>query len=180
MFQSSARQDQTYSLGLDASLSSFGVYFMPMNHNDWYGFTVITDTKHGSDTRRIIDVADEVLQSIASVEQRVSIATFEDYGPINRTSGKVTQRAEICGILKHHLLRVARVPIVLVPPKSLKQFATGNGNASKDMMRDAAAKFGYFPETDDEADAFFLSQIGARLIAGQRADVSFTRINPDG
>ena len=176
----SARHDQTYSLGLDASLASFGVYFTPINHDEWYGFTVETDTKHGSDTTRILDIADEIIQSIASVPKRVSIACFEDYGPINRTSGKITQRAEICGILKHHLLRVTRVPIIMVSPKGLKQFATGNGNASKDMMLNACAKLGYFPESNDEADAYFLGKIGERILNGERVDVSFHRVNPDG
>ena len=169
----------SYSIGLDASLSSFGCYFMPIGHDEWFGFAVQTDTKHGSDTRRILDVADEVLQSIAAISG-FGIAVFEDYGPINRTSGKVTQRAEICGILKHALLRQARVPIIMVPPKSLKQFATDNGNASKDMMLDAAAKEGYYPDTSDEADAYFLAKIGTKLLAGEKIGVSFTRVNPDG
>lgn len=179
MFQSEPHKDQTYSLGLDASLSSFGVYFQPINHDEWYGFTVETKTDHGTDTRRILDVAEEILQSIASVDHRISIAAFEDYGPINRTSGKITQRAEICGILKHHLLRVAKVPIIMVSPGALKEFATGKGNAGKPAMRDAAARHGYFPESDDECDAFFLSRIGQRLLNGERVGVAFHRVNPD-
>ena len=168
----------SYSIGLDASLSSFGCYFMPIDHTEWFGFAVQTDTKHGSDTTRILDVADEVLQSIANIDG-YAIAVFEDYGPINRTSGKVTQRAEICGILKHALLRQAGVPIIMVPPKSFKQFATGNGNASKDMMLDAAAKEDYYPDTTDEADAYFLAKIGAQLLSGEKIGVSFSRVNPE-
>lgn len=174
------RQDEnpcSYSIGLDASLSSFGCYFMPLNKGEWFGFAVQTDTSHGSDTRRIMDVADAVLQSIAAISG-YGIAVFEDYGPINRTSGKVTQRAEICGILKYALLRQARVPVIMVPPKSLKQFATGKGNASKDMMLDAAAKEGYYPDTTDEADAYFLAKIGVKLLNNERIGVSFARVNP--
>jgi crossover junction endodeoxyribonuclease RuvC len=179
MFLQNNPENKTYSIGLDPSLSSFGSYFLPLNHDEWYGFTTMTDTKHGTDTRRILDVAEEILQSIANLPHAPAIAVFEDYGPINRTSGKVTQRAEICGILKHHLLRIAKLPLIMVPPPSLKQFATGKGNASKDMILDAAAKHSYYPESTDEADAFFLAKIGERIIKGQTVGVSFNRVNPD-
>ena len=46
-----------------------------------------------------------------------------------------------------------------VNPKVLKKFATGNGNASKDDMKQAyTARFNRLPLDDNEADAFWLFQ----------------------
>lgn len=46
-----------------------------------------------------------------------------------------------------------------VNPKVLKKYATGNGNASKDDMKQAyTARFNRFPLDDNEADAFWLFQ----------------------
>jgi VCBS repeat-containing protein len=46
-----------------------------------------------------------------------------------------------------------------VNPKVLKKYATGNGNASKDDMKQAyTARFNRLPLDDNEADAFWLFQ----------------------
>jgi Holliday junction resolvasome RuvABC endonuclease subunit len=119
-----------------------------------------------------------LIANIMNLPHPVSIITFEDYGPVNRTSGKITARAELCGILKQFALRQLGVPIVMIPPNSLKQYATGKGNASKEQMLDAAAKLGYYPDTNDEADAYFAASLGERIIAGNRVGVSFHRVNP--
>ena len=171
-------KDKTYSIGLDASLTSFGVYCHPIGHEEWYGFVVQSTARDGNDTTRVLDMASSVIESIDALPYRPAIAGIEDYGPINRTSGKVAQRAELIGILKHHLLRVVGIPLITVPPKSLKSYATGNGNSGKEDMLTAANKQGYYPDTHDEADAFFAARAAATLHKGQRIDVSFARVNP--
>jgi len=51
------------------------------------------------------------------------------------------------------------VPYVVVPPVSLKKFATGNASAEKEDMVEAAKRAGFVTSDDNQADAFFLSQI---------------------
>jgi hypothetical protein len=114
------------------------------------------------------------MQSIA----RIHAVCIEDYGPINRTSGKIAQRAEMVGIIKHYVLRVLQVPLITVPPTSLKQFATGNGSSKKEAMLNEANKLGYFPNTNDEADAFFCAKLAERVITGGQIGIDFTRTNP--
>lgn len=168
----------SYSVGLDASITSFGVYCAPLGEADWFGFAVCSQAKEGSDTTRALEIADEVKSLLYDLPHPISIVTFEDYGPINKTSGKIAVRAEICGILKHHFLRVLKVPVLMVTPNSLKQFATGKGNASKENMLDAAAALGYYPDTTDEADAFFAASLGRNVHNGIRTGASFHRVNP--
>lgn len=178
MFQSHKENHQaSYAIGLDASLTSFGVYMLPIKGTgNTYSFTVGTDNKT-SDTWRTLDLATEVIEAIDALPLQ-SIATFEDYGPVGRTSGKITARAEMCGIIKYHLLCVRKVPIILVAPKPLKQYACGNGNAKKEQMLNAANALGVFPATNDEADAFHAARFGRDILAGNAPKFTFQRINP--
>jgi Holliday junction resolvasome RuvABC endonuclease subunit len=52
---------------------------------------------------------------------------------------------------------------VEIPPTSLKKFFTGNGNAPKDQMVEAAIAAGWDVETDDEADAAGLAELSWAL-----------------
>lgn len=56
---------------------------------------------------------------------------IEDYSMGSK--GRVFHIAENCGILKHELY-VNELPFDTVPPTTLKKFASGKGNASKEMM----------------------------------------------
>jgi hypothetical protein len=168
---------QRYAIGLDPSLTSFGCYFLNLDHGEDYWVSIQSKPDHGSDTRRVIDIANSVLQEIGNLDGQIAVTVMEDYGPINRTSGKITQRAEICGIIKNSLMYGdgPRPPLITVPPTSLKEFATTKGNASKGDMLTAANNLGFFPDTNDEADAFFLARIGMRILAGGRLGIVYTK-----
>ncbi len=45
------------------------------------------------------------------------------------------------------------IPYQAIPVKTIKKAATGNGNASKQAMIEAAKARGFEPETDNDADA---------------------------
>lgn len=173
----------TYSLGLDPSLTGFGVVFQPINHQEWYGYTLSSEAKGSTDSGRAVALGIQICQDIDNLPYKPAVATFENYGPINKTSGKITARAEICGIIKAHLLHVLRIPVILISPNALKSVAcpnrSGKGFASKEEMLQAAAAENYFAQTDDEADAYFCSKIGTRLYFNQKAGCSFERINPE-
>jgi len=82
-------------------------------------------------------------------------------------TGQLTQIAEVTGIVKNFLLNCGW-KIRIHDPRSVKMFATGNGNAVKEEMLDRAKKAGlkipYFieereQEVYDIADAFFLMKM---------------------
>lgn len=81
-------------------------------------------------------------------------------------------------MLKHHFLRLRKIPVIMVSPPSLKSFATGKGNAKKEQMLAACAERGYFPESSDEADAYWAATLGDRILTGGKIGVQFTRVNP--
>lgn len=83
--------------------------------------------------------------------------------------GKIRQ-AEVRGNILRDLFELG-VVVVEVQPASLKRFATGNGNASKEAMI-AAALEREAPEllNDDEADAFHLRRMARCAYGLERAE----------
>lgn len=65
---------------------------------------------------------------------------------------------------EHH-----RIPYIGVEVKTLKSYATGNGNAKKPEMIAAAKALGFDPSNDNEADALHLLRYGADLMRRQEA-----------
>jgi Holliday junction resolvasome RuvABC endonuclease subunit len=89
------------------------------------------------------------------------------FGPNQLASYRL---AELGGIVRL-LLWDLGVPFIEVPPTSLKLWATGRGNASKDAMVEAAWNlsrdaFGVPTPfaTDDEADAWHLWSLGMQIV----------------
>lgn len=77
------------------------------------------------------------------------------------------QQAQLAGIVRHSLYR-ANKPFIVVPPNTLKKYATGSGQAKKmTVFKAAQYRFGYDGESFDEADALWLRAIGWHLIMGE-------------
>lgn len=69
--------------------------------------------------------------------------------------------AELGGVVRL-ALHDLQVPIVVVPPASLKKYATGRGNAKKEEVLVAAVKrLGYHGANNNIADAMWLRQMAA-------------------
>lgn len=66
------------------------------------------------------------------------------------------------------------IPYQGITVQAIKKFATGKGNAKKDVMILAAQEMGYSPSDDNEADALLLLHLGIKeyasaVIASQRS-----------
>ncbi len=77
---------------------------------------------------------------------------------------------EVGGVLKLLAYELG-VPLVVVPPASLKKFATGNSMASKEAMVEAAEAKKVVVADDNQADAFFLAVIARCLGQGVEPNV---------
>lgn len=131
--------------GLDPSLTSFG----------WATSTGVgTIRSKARDEKRLIEIRTAVLEHTRG--SRLAIIEGPAYG--------AQYAREVLGGLLW-VIRVAlfgnRITSVVVPPAKVKQFACDNGAATKDEMVAAArAELLYFGDSDDEADALWLRQMG--------------------
>ena len=69
--------------------------------------------------------------------------------------GVVFQIGENTGVLKHKLWQAYENPLQIIQPSAIKKFATGKGNANKDLMCKAFIK-----ETSYDLQGYFLCKIG--------------------
>lgn len=141
----------TRIVGLDLSLVSTGVA-LPN------GDTTTLQARHADPReRRLNQLGTDLWRLLNPLTPQLAIVegySLHSPGPLG-----MVRRAEWVGVALLQLRRM-RCPIVEVPPSTLKAWATGNGNATKPAMVQAALDAGADPANDDEADAYLLRAIG--------------------
>jgi len=144
------------AIGFDCSLNSSGFAYRR-------GGEIVTGTirlKNIKGFERLSFIRDSVLEIIRKSD--AELLTIEGYamGYLKGKSSMLYDRAEITGIIKMLALD-SGMCILIVPPTSLKAFATGNGRADKSFITVAIAnRWGYRVTQNDEADAFVLLKMG--------------------
>jgi Holliday junction resolvasome RuvABC endonuclease subunit len=82
-----------------------------------------------------------------------------------------TEAAHLYGYFMHTLAAVCeekRIECAGIPVTTIKKFATGKGNATKEEMIAAAKSRGFNPQTDDEADALAILLTGLNILSFQQ------------
>ena len=104
---------------------------------------------------------EQLIDDIHIQHREVPLVVYEGYAMGMRGNpGRFFDLGELGGVLKL-IARRKLIDVLLVPPANLKKFATGVGNADKDMVKSAVAEnWGSLFKHDDEADAFALLQMG--------------------
>lgn len=102
-------------------------------------------------------------QAVLGRCHHADLVVIEGYDPHPRGALALIRAAELGGIVRAGLNELA-VPWLEVPPSVLKKRATGKGNAGKPEVVKAAELDGARPSNDDEADAYWLRQIGRELL----------------
>ena len=147
-------------IGLDLSITATGAAF--------YGDppTTIAPAKGATGDVRLISVRDQVMRCVApSLDPLVVIE-----GPVLRS-----QAALALGLL-HGVIRAAlmdeRLAYALVPPATLKKYATGKGNAGKPEMAVALYKrAGLELGDDNQVDAWWLRAMGLDALGAPLVDL---------
>ncbi len=144
---------EIHVLGIDPSLSATGL--VRLDETGWIvSSRVVRSSFRG--VQRLVDIE----RQVAAETQRIALVAVEGYAFGAQASREAL--GELGGILKRQLY-VNRIPTVVVPPSSVKKFATGRGNARKDEMRLAVYKKWGLDETQlktaDEVDAYVLARI---------------------
>lgn len=89
-------------------------------------------------------------------------------GPSLASTHREYDLGEASGVLRQLIYEIYRVESLVVPPTSLKKYATGNGGAGKDLMiqyavRELGARIG--DDEDDAADAAALAHLAHAFIS---------------
>lgn len=148
--------------GLDLSLTSAGICVLTDGHP-----TLITSLGHRSPngrsyahrSNRIVSQCRAIMQPLTDYTLDLAVIEGPSYGD-NLPSNH--DRAGLWwGVFS--ALRARRVPVAVIPPATLKSWATGNGRAKKHEVK--AATRVWFGEhrirNDDQADATAAATVGA-------------------
>lgn len=140
-------------LGIDPSLSSTGICLMSEDGQVIDSLAIKTD-KVGPERLSFFRQS-----FINLISMRPGIRVFIE-GYSFGSGGKRESMAELGGVIRLTLYDQA-IKFIEVPPKTLKKFATGNGNADKIQMGVQLMKeYGLEYPTSDQTDAFWLCQFG--------------------
>jgi crossover junction endodeoxyribonuclease RuvC len=147
--------------GIDQSLNSTGIVVIDGETGELIHTMAVVLNKNKKTPRlfgaaRLVHIRDSIKETLE--KYAVDYIAFEGYS-FGSVGASVFDLGEIGGglrILAHDL----KISWVSVPPKTLKKYTTGNGNASKDEMVLALKnKYGVEFSTNDEADAFALAHM---------------------
>lgn len=136
-----------HAIGIDPSMTATGIAGQ-------FGDAITVRGGHGD--ARLLDI-DNAVREAAAFGGDITFAVIEDL-PYNARSAGATGLAH--GVVRLALLRL-EVPYILIPPATLKAYATGKGNATKADMRMAWFKrTGGDVRDDNQVDALWLRDIG--------------------
>lgn len=134
-------------LGLDLSISATGIAAPD-------GTTSVLKLHASNGDQRLNIILDAITDQL---NQGVDLAVIEDL-PTHAQGAGIT--GMVHGVTRWALIDTG-TPYALVPPASLKKYATGRGNAGKPDMRMALYQRAGIDERDDNAvDAWWLRAMG--------------------
>ena len=134
-------------IGLDPALRFTGVAIYDEGDVDTYTLRTPSDLRGGA---RL----DWIANQLADTFDGAALVATEGYAFNAR--GRGAHLGELGGVIKRLLFKL-KVPLFAVPPASVKKFATGKGNASKEAVLVAAVtSLGYMGNSDHEADALWI------------------------
>lgn len=150
-------------MGIDPSLTSLGLAYR--NNGKVLSFCIGGKGRKGMD--RIRYIRDAV--SNALDQHSPTVVAFEGYAlGFRGKSNTIFDLGELGGTLKLLILERG-IDILLIPPTSLKLFATGKGNADKEQVSVAIGKsLGVSFSTSDQYDAAGLLMMGEMYYSKNR------------
>lgn len=159
------------TMGIDAALRKTGLC-----HLKGSSFALrLVEENQARGGIRLVRIRDRVVAAINVFKPQLIAIEGYSYG----SEGRWFDLGEVGGVLKVEFI-LREIPYIIVPPKSLKRFATGNGGASKKrMIREVEKQYGIEVEgCDDLADAAALAKFAYVFLTGdsvRRSELEATR-----
>jgi len=161
--------------GLDLSTKRVG-----MADDQGRVFSITAHAGADDPYRRLHELAREVERAFKLRPPMPDLVAVEDYALGSPGRLSLIRLGEVGGVIRTRLFELD-TPLVLIPPTSLKRFATGNGNATKEQMVRRAIELGCIAPggtapNDDEADAWHLRRM-ARAAYGLEGALSDSELD---
>ena len=118
-----------------------GVWNFALKRGESYGMRVV---KFKAKVREIIEL------------DRINIVVYER--PAGQHKASIMVASEMIGVLNDLCIELG-IDISTYSASEIKKFATGKGNANKDLMIQSAIDLGFNPKDDNEADAIHLYRL---------------------
>lgn len=145
-------------VGVDQSLNASGICILSDDGRVQRLLTVEHPTGGAIDVKLL-----SIRRAVISAISGCSFGAMEGYS--YDSTHRAFDLGEVAGTVKVAMLE-HDVRYVVVPPVTLKLYATGLSHASKDAMVEAAKAEGVDPSNDNEADAFFLARVARDFAQG--------------
>lgn len=148
-------------MGIDQSLRSTGLSVISGKSSEPLELSLIV-TKDYRGSERLAYIYSEVKQRLKTHKPR--LVAIEGYSM--ESTNRPYDLGELGGILRL-LFEQEKKAFVIVPPKTLKKFVTGRGDATKaDIRKTIQQVWGLDIPQDDKADAYGLAQFSKLLVKG--------------
>lgn len=148
-------------VGLDLSLTGTGV--VVLNAKGHTAHTIKSKPAGDTpthETRRLLGIRDSIMEKMPG---DAAIVAVEGLAYMARNTTALVQLAGLNYMVREFLMRTG-CPFVIVPPSTLKKYATGKGNCEKSMvLLKVYENFGVSMKNDNEADAYVLAHIAMSL-----------------
>lgn len=142
-------------VGIDPSLTSTGICTMSEDGTVLESLA-IKPVEKGTERLALFRHDFRLITGKCQKEETYAFVEGYAFGAMNKREAL----GELGGVLRLSLYDDG-IRVVVVPPTSLKKFATGKGNADKIAMAVALQKqYGLEYPTSDQTDAYFLAELG--------------------
>lgn len=145
----------THYIGIDPSITT-GLVVLDADGNVLDATEI--KTKEKGDIERFVDLADKVVSEIDQ-QDKVVIEGFS-----YNSRGRAVSTQYGIGWLMRDRLYGGMFDYTDVSPATVKKFATGKGNAAKDIvMREVYKRWGFESDSNNITDAYVMAQIARAL-----------------
>lgn len=126
-----------------------------------------------SELERLINIKNKIYKLIE--EKKPSIVLIEGLAFMARNTTALVQLAALNYMVREMLYNY-NIKFIIVAPTTLKKFATGKGNAKKDLMLlEAYKRYNIEFNDDNLCDAFMLAKLGESLVSNEEKYLSYQK-----
>ena len=151
-------------IGLDISLSNSGIVKLDTENNTISKFTIKTHPNPNRMARLekfwkiFLEIIDDYCFGDKVLANKV-LFSLEDYSYAIRNSRSLISLAEQGGLIRFHFHKIG-ANLQLYAPAEVKKFATGKGNAKKELMIKAVyKKWGFDTNDQNLADGYVVARL---------------------